>query len=321
MTEPHTVCVGIDISKAQLDVCVLPDGSRFSVARDDVGLAQLVKRLRGLPLQVIAMEATGGLERPVAIALYDAKLPVAIVNPRRVRDMARGLGADAKTDRIDAKMIARFAEITRLAEQAVPEATARQLDDFVARYRQLVGMRTQEKNRLQQNTDTKIARSIHRVIAVFDAEIARLERGIDTTIQSSPLWRDVSAVLEGQTGVGPVTSRTLIAELPELGRCSGKQITALVGVAPFACDSGKFKGKRVIQGGRASVRTALYMAAVSAKSHDPVLKAFYDQLRTRGKPFKLAIVAVMRKLVIRLNAILAQHYATLTEQGHAKTAA
>lgn len=321
MAEPHTVFVGIDISKAQLDVYVLPGGSRFSVTRDDTGLAQLVTRLRELPLQVVAMEATGGLERPVAIALYDAKLPVAIVNPRRVRDMARGLGTEAKTDRIDAALIARFAEITRLAGQAVPEATARQLDDFVARYRQLIGMRTQEKNRLQQNTDKTIARSIRRVIATFDAEIARLEKDIDTTIHSSPLWRQVSAVLEGETGVGPVTSRTLIAELPELGRRSAKQISALVGVAPFACDSGAFKGKRIIRGGRAGVRTALYMAALAAKTHDPILKAFYEKLRASGKPFKLAIVAVMRKLIVRLNAILANHYAKTSQQDHVKIAA
>ncbi len=316
MAKTNAVIVGIDVSKEQLDVYLMPDASRFAVRRDADGIAQLLTRLKDLPLQVIAMEATGGLERPVAIALHEAKLPVVVVNPRRVRDLARSLGADAKTDKIDATIIARYAEVARLEGQPVPEAQARQIDDAIARYRQLVAMRTQEKNRLQQTADKAIATSIRNVITTLDKEIDRLANDIDTTIRKSPIWRDVAAILDAETGVGAVTTRTLIAELPELGRCSGKQITALVGVAPFADDSGAYRGHRRIKGGRAGVRTALYMAANVARMHDPVLKAHYAQLRARGKPFKVAIVAVMRKLIVRLNAILASHYRRQMATGH-----
>lgn len=317
MANDTAVIVGIDVSKEQLDVHLTPDASRFAVRRDEAGIAQLVGRLKGMSLQVVAMEATGGLERPVAIALHEAKLPVAVVNPRRVRDLARSLGADAKTDKIDAAIIARYAEVAKLKGQPVPEAQARHIDDGVARYRQLVAMRTQEKNRLQQATDKAIAASIRNVIAILDKEIDRCGRDIDTTIRNSPLWRDVSAILDAEPGVGVVTTRTLIAELPELGRCSGKQITALVGVAPFADDSGTSKGQRRIKGGRAGVRTALYMAANVARVHDPVLKAHYTKLRQRGKPFKVAIVAVMRKLIVKLNAILAAYYQRQMATNHA----
>lgn len=305
--------VGIDISKDQLDVHVLPSGERFALARDEAGLRALAKRLGKQVPRVVAMEATGGFEVPVVIALHDAGLPVRVVNPRQVRDMARALGLLAKTDAIDAAVIARFAEVAKLTGAPVPDAQARRLAALVARRRQLVGMATAEENRLQQAADKNIRRSIKRLLRSIAAELNDVDHGIDDAIKASPLWCEVTQLLDQQPGVGPVTARALVADLPELGRISGKQIAGLVGLAPHARDSGAMRGKRTIWGGRASVRCVLYMATLSAVRCDDVLKDFHQRLIARGKPPKLALTACARKLLVHLNAIVARFYAQIEQ--------
>jgi transposase len=305
--------VGIDISKDQLDVHVLPSGERFALARDEAGLRALAKRLGKQVPRVVAMEATGGFEVPVVIALHDAGLPVRVVNPRQVRDMARALGLLAKTDAIDAAVIARFADVAKLTGAPVPDAQARRLAALVARRRQLVGMATAEENRLQQAADKNIRRSIKRLLRSIAAELNDVDHGIDDAIKASPLWCEVTQLLDQQPGVGPVTARALVADLPELGRISGKQIAGLVGLAPHARDSGAMRGKRTIWGGRASVRCVLYMATLSAVRCDDVLKDFHQRLIARGKPPKLALTACARKLLVHLNAIVARFYAQIEQ--------
>lgn len=305
--------VGIDISKDQLDVHVLPSGERFALARDEAGLRALAKRLGKQVPRVVAMEATGGFEVPVVIALHDAGLPVRVVNPRQVRDMARALGLLAKTDAIDAAVIARFADVAKLTGAPVPDAQARRLAALVARRRQLVGMATAEENRLQQAADKNIRRSIKRLLRSIAAELNDVDHGIDDAIKASPLWCEVTQLLDQQPGVGPVTARALVADLPELGRISGKQIAGLVGLAPHARDSGAMRGKRTIWGGRASVRCVLYMATLSAVRCDDALKDFHQRLIARGKPPKLALTACARKLLVHLNAIVARFYAQIEQ--------
>lgn len=307
------VIVGIDVSKERLDVHALPKGEPFTLGRDEAGLKALVKRLAKLSPRVVAMEATGGLEVPVVIALHDAGLPVRVVNPRQVRDMARGLGLLAKTDAIDAAVIARFAEVANLTGAVVPDAEARHLAALVARRRQLVGMATAEENRLQQAADKNIRRSIKRLLRSIEAELSDVDRGIGDAIKGSSLWCEVAQLLDEHPGVGPVTARTLVADLPELGRVSGKQIASLAGLAPHARDSGAMHGKRTIWGDRASVRSALYMAVLSAVRCDTALKDFHQRLIARGKPPKLALTACMRKLLVHLNAIVARYYAQIEQ--------
>jgi transposase len=313
MDERTQTIVGIDVSKDQLDVHLLPSGEHFTVPRDDAGLRTLIKRLAKQALQVVAMEATGGLEGPVAAALHAAGLPVRVVNPRQVRDLARGLGMLAKTDAIDAAMIGRFAEAAKLTGAPVPDAEAQHLAALVARRRQLLGMATAENSRLQQSADKRIRRSIQRLLRSIEAELEDVDRDIGNAIKASPLWCDLAELLDEQPGIGSVTAHICIAELPELGRVSGKKITSLVGLAPHARDSGIMRGKRTIWGGRAKVRSALYMAALSAVRCDPVLKEFYRRLLARGKLPMVALVACMRKLLVHLNAIAAKYYAQ-TEQ-------
>jgi transposase len=313
MDERARTIVGIDVSKDELDVHVLPSGEHFRVSRDEAGLKALAKRLAKQSLQVAALEATGGLEGPVVAALHAAGLPVRVVNPRQVRDLARGLGMLAKTDAIDAAMIARFAEAAKLTGAPVPDAEARHLAALVGRRRQLVGMATAEHNRLQQTTDKRIRRSIQRLLRSIEAELEDVDRDIGNAIKASPLWCDLAKLLDGRPGVGSITANTCVAELPELGRTSGKKITALVGLAPHARDSGAWRGKRMIWGGRANVRAALYMATLSAVRCDAVLKEFYQRLLARGKPPKVALVACMRKLLVHLNAIAAKYYARIQQ--------
>ena len=302
--------VGIDVSKEQLDVHLLPSGEHFTVSRDDAGLKALTKRLAKQSLQVAAMEATGGLEGPVAAALHAAGLPVRVVNPRQVRDLARGLGMLAKTDAIDAAMIARFAEAAKLSGAPVPDAEAQHLAALVARRRQLLGMATAESNRLQQAADKRIRRSIQRLLRSIEAELEDVDRDIGTAIKASPLWCDLAKLLDEQPGIGSITANTCVAELPELGRVSNKKIASLVGLAPHARDSGTMRGKRTIWGGRAKVRS---MAALSAVRWDPVLKEFHQRLLARGKLPMVALVACMRKLLVHLNAIAAKYYAELEQ--------
>lgn len=313
MDERARCIVGIDVSKDRLDVHVLPQGEHFTLARDEAGLKALTKRLAKQALQVVALEATGGLEGPVVAELHAADLPVRVVNPRQVRDLARGLGMLAKTDAIDAAMIARFAEVAKLSGAPVPDAQARHLGALVARRRQLVGMATAERNRLQQAADKRIRRSVQRLLRSIEAELEGVDRDIDGAIKTSPLWCGLADLLDQQPGIGGITARTVVAQLPELGRLTAKKITGLVGLAPHAHDSGAWRGKRRIWGGRASVRSALYMATLSAVRCDPILKDFYQRLIARGKPPKLALVACMRKLLIHLNALAARYYAQIEQ--------
>jgi transposase len=313
MDERAGSIVGIDVSKDRLDVHVLPDGEHFTLARDEAGLKALAKRLAGHRPRVVAMEATGGLEGPVVAELHGAGLPVRVVNPRQVRDLARGLGTLAKTDAIDAAMIARFAEVAKLTGAPVPDAQAQHLAALVARRQQLVGMATAERNRLQQAANKRIRRSIQRLLRSIEAELEVLDGDIDLTIKGSPLWCAVAELLDREPGIGEGTVRTLIAGLPELGHRTGKKIASLVGLAPYPRDSGSMRGKRAIWGGRADVRSALYMATLSAVRCDPGLRDFYQRLLARGKPPKVALVACMRKLLVHLNAILARHYAQIAQ--------
>lgn len=294
---------GVDVSKARLDVHVLPQGESFAVAHDDQGLNELTCRLAGGGGScLVVLEATGGLQERAAAGLSAAGLAVAVVNPRQVRDFARATGRLAKTDRLDAAAIARFAAAVRPAPRALPDAARQGLIDLVARRRQLVEMRVAEKVRRAQLAPALRPRLDEHLNWLARA-IEELDRAIGTAVRHSPLWRVEDDLLGSVPGVGPVTRATLLAKLPELGRLDRRQIAALVGVAPMSRDSGAFKGQRFVQGGRADVRTVLYMAAVAAVRCNPVIRAFHRRLLTAGKPAKVALTACMRKLLVILNAI------------------
>jgi transposase len=295
---------GIDISKDQLDAHVLPKGVHTTVKNDAQGIASLIALLQQENLTVIVMEATGGYEVTVAAELGAAGLPVAIVNPGQVRDFARGIGKLAKTDAIDAYVLARFAETVRPEPKPLPTEDEKQIKEFVTRRRQLVDLRASEKNRLHRARSMRVRHSIKTVIAALDQEIQDIDKEIDDLIRKSPVWRENEELLETFTGVGSVTARTLLAKLPELGETDRQKIGCLVGLAPLNKDSGKKRGKRMIAGGRADVRTALYMAAVTAIKWNPVIKPFYQRLIAAGKPFKVAIVACMRKILVILNSMI-----------------
>jgi len=298
------VFVGIDVSKQRLDVHVRPTGESFVVARDDEALVGLVERLRALAPRLVVLEATGGLQVRVAAALAAAGLPVAVVNPRQVRDFARAIGRLAKTDPIDAEVIARFAEAIRPEPRPLPDEAAQTLAALVARRRELVALRTAEKNRLRQAAAAFVRRDLEDSIEALAGRIAALDQEIAQHVESSPIWRAREDLLKSVPGVGPGLARTLIAELPELGRLGRRKIAALVGVAPFNRDSGTMRGKRTIWGGRPAVRAVLYMAAVSATRCNPAIATLYKRLRSAGKPAKVALTACMRKLLTILNAIL-----------------
>ncbi len=296
--------VGIDVAKDRLDVHVRPTGEAFIVARDGEGLAALVIRLGALAPRLVVLEATGGFEVTVASALAAAKLPLAVVNPRQIRDFARATGKLAKTDALDAAAIAHFAEAIRPEPRPIADEQAQALGELVARRRQVVEMIGAETHRRRQMTQAHLRRRIDRHLAVLQAELSEIERELDDSIRGTPVWRENDDLLESVPGIGPATARTLLAELPELGTLGRKQIAALVGVAPLNRDSGTMRGRRRTWGGRASVRTALYMAALVAARHNPVIAAFYQRLRAAGKPAKVALVACMHKLLLILNAIL-----------------
>jgi transposase len=296
--------IGIDVSKDRLDVHVRPSDDAFAVERDSEGLAVLIERISLLDPYLVVLEATGGFELTVAAALVAAGIPLAVVNPRQIRDFARATGQLAKTDALDAKAIARFAEAVRPEPRAVPDEQARALGELVARRRQVIDMMTAERNRRRQLTNRRLIKSVDRLLAVLLKELAELDRDVGDGIRGTPVWRERDELLRSVPGVGDIVSRTLIADLPELGSLDRKQIAALVGVAPLNRDSGKMRGKRMIWGGRAKVRSTLYMAALVASRHNPVLAAFYQRLISAGKAKKLAITAVMRKLLTILNAIL-----------------
>ena len=296
--------VGIDVSKDRLDIHLWPSGESFAVARDGAGLEALATRLRGLAPALVVLEATGGFEAVVAAALAGAGLPLAVVNPAQVRAFGRATGRLAKTDRLDAALIAHFAEAIRPEPRPVASEQAQGLAELVTRRRQLVEMIGMESNRRRQARSPKVLRGIERTLAALQAALTELEREINDQIRGSPAWREAEDLLTSVPGIGPITARTLIAELPELGRITRRRIAALVGIAPLNRDSGTSRGHRAIAGGRTSVRNVLYMAALTAIRRNPAIKATYDRLRARGTPPKAALVAAMRKLLTILNAIL-----------------
>jgi transposase len=296
--------VGIDVSKDRLDVHVLPEGTAFAVARDGKGLAELVERLSALQPERIAIEATGGFETTAAAALAGARLPLVIVNPAQVRHFAQAVGQRAKTDPIDAAMIARFVEATKPDLRPLADEAAQLLADLVARRRQIIEMIVAERNRERRVHLRRIKKSIARLIVALEKELAEIDAEIDASVRGSPAWREKEDLLASVPGVGPITARTLIAELPELGALDGKRIASLAGLAPFTRQSGQWKGKAMIAGGRKTVRSALFLASLAACRHNPVLKAFRQRLIDAGKPKMLVAIAAARKLLTILNAIL-----------------
>jgi transposase len=277
----------------------------WRVANDDKGIAELSARLLSLPTQLAVLEATGGIEAPIAAALAAAGVPVAVINPRQVRDFARSTGMLAKTDRLDAQAIARFAEAVKPVPRPLPDAESQELEALVARRRQVTDMLVMERNRLRQALPS-VRPVIQAHIDWLQGQRGELETELDRLVRRSPVWMAQEQLYRSMKGVGPVLARTLIAELPELGKTDHKRISALVGLAPFNRDSGMLRGKRSIWGGRQSVRDVLYMAAVSAIRTNPVIKAFYEHLVSHGKESKVALVACMHKMLIILNA-MAKH--------------
>ncbi|MCJ2096333.1 IS110 family transposase [Methylobacterium sp. J-072] len=298
------VHVGIDVSKDRLDVHVLPDGLAFAVARDGAGLASLIERLLPLSPHLVAVEATGGFETVVAATLAEAGLPLVVVNPAQVRHYAQALGRRAKTDPIDAAMIARFVEATQPEVRALPDAATRLLSDLVARRRQIIEMIVSEKNRQHRTTVPRIAKSIARLIKALEKELVEIDGEVDTAVRGSPVWRAREDLLASVPGVGALTARTLIAEMPELGTLDAKRIASLAGLPPYTRQSGRWIGKAMIGGGRKTVRSALFLAALVACRHNPVLKLFRDRLVAAGKPKMVAVIAAARKLLTILNAML-----------------
>ena len=296
--------VGIDVSKDRLDVHVLPQGETFSVERNGKGLAALVERLKPLAPSLVAVEATGGFEMTVAAAIGGAGLPLAVINPARIRHYAEALGKRAKTDPIDALVIARFAADVKPEVRPLADDLTQLLAELVTRRRQIVEMLQAERQRDMRVTLKRFKKSIARVIAALEKELAELDREIDDMIRGSPVWCEKEDLLASVPGVGNQTARTLLAELPELGTLSRKRIAALAGLAPYTRQSGKWKGKSMIGGGRTSVRKALFIAALVAGRFNPVLKAFRDRLVAAGKPKIVAAIAVARRLLTILNAII-----------------
>ena len=297
-----TIC-GIDVSKDRLDVAVRPSGERFVVARNGAGLDDLVGRLKILKPYLVVLEATGGFETVVVAALAAAGLPVAVANPAQVRAFAKAIGQRAKTDPIDAGVIAHFGEATGVTPRPLRDQATQQLADLVARRRQIVEMIGAERQR-EKRANSRIKKSIARLVKALERELSSVDTDIDDAVRGSPAWREKEDLLSSVPSVGPTISRTLIAELPELGTLGGKQIVALVGIATFTRQSGQWRGKSFIGGGRTSVRKVLFMGAMVGLRHNPVLKAFFERLIAAGKPKKVAIIAVARKLLTILNAIL-----------------
>jgi transposase len=295
--------VGIDVAKAQLDIAVRPSGERWAVPNDADGVVTLVERLQARHPTLIVLEATGGLERVATAALATAGLPVVVVNPRQARDFARATGQLAKTDALDARALAHFADVIRPTPRPLPDAQTQELRALLGRRQQLIGMRTAEQNRLA-GTSGRLIQDIEAHIAWLNARIATLDDDLETMLRASPLWRENDDLLQSIPGIGPVCARTLLLELPELGTLNRQQIAALVGVAPLNCDSGTLRGRRVIWGGRAHVRTVLYMGTLVATRCNPQIKAFYQRLLAAGKMKKVALTACMHKLLTILNAML-----------------
>jgi transposase len=296
--------IGIDVSKSEVAIAVYPSGEAWTSATTTAALEVLVTRLTALGPALVVLEATGGYETPIAAACAAAGLPVAVVNPRQVRAFAQAIGQTAKTDDIDATVLALFGARVQPVPRALPDAATQALAALVRRRRQLLDMLGAEQRRLAQATTTPVRRDLRTHIRWLERRLADVDADLTHSIQRSPLWRVQDNLLQSVPGIGPTTARTLLAELPELGHLDRRSIAALVGVAPFNRDSGQWRGHRTIWGGRASVRATLYMAALVAARHNPPLRAFYQRLRAAGKAPKLALVAVMRKLLTILNAMV-----------------
>jgi len=294
--------IGIDVAKAQLEFACQPRGESGTVPNADDGIRELVTRCQALTPTLIVLEATGGYEAALVAALATAGLPVVVANPRQVRDFAKATGQLAKTDALDAQVLALFAERVRPVPRPLPDAAIQALDALLTRRRQLVEMLTAERNRLLI-ARSAVRRDLHQHIRFLERRLREADDDLHTAVKASPAWRVKDDLLQSVPGVGRVVSLTLLAELPELGRLSHKEIAALVGVAPLNRDSGTLRGKRLVYGGRAPVRAVLYMAALVASKCNPVIRAFYLRLRAAGKPAKLALTACMRKLLTILNAI------------------
>ncbi|QJR37154.1 IS110 family transposase [Gemmatimonas groenlandica] len=299
--------VGIDVAKAELVISVLPSAERFTVENDERGVRTLVQRVASNRPQLIVLEATGGYELLAVAALAAASLPVVVVNPRQVRDFAKATGQLAKTDRIDADILARFADVVRPEVRLIPDAAAHELDALLTRRRQLLEMLQAERNRVGQVFGTgkkQVRKSLKSHITFLERELRSTDTDLGEMVRQSPVWRERDELLRSVPGVGPVLSRTLLADLPELGRLSRRAIAKLVGVAPLSRDSGTMRGRRFVQGGRATVRGVLYMAALVASRRNTVIREFYLRLVAAGKPKKLALVACMRKLLTILNTMM-----------------
>lgn len=296
--------VGIDVSKDHLDVHLLPGGESFRVDHDQDGLEVLLTSLQREESVLVALEATGGFESVVAAKLSTAGLPVVIVNPVQVRRFAQAIGKRAKTDPIDAAVIAHFAEATKPEVRELPDEATRLLGELIARRRQIVQMIVSERNRARMLTSPELKKSVSRLLKALQRELKAVDKEIDDNIRKTPLWREKEDLLRSVPGVGPNIARTILAELPELGALGRRQVASLVGVAPFTRQSGKWRGQSFIWGGRSKVRAALFMGALVAVRHNPTLRDFYERLLARGKAKKQALIAVVRKLITILNAIL-----------------
>ena len=299
----EAITVGIDVSKDRLDVAVRPSGEAFVVDRNAAGLETLVARLAALGPLIVGLEATGGFETVVTATLAAAGLPVAVVNPAQVRSFAKALGERAKTDPIDARVIARFVETVKPEPRPLPDEATQLLADLVQRRRQIIAMIGAESQRAKR-APARLKKSIARLLRALEKELGSVDSDINDSVRGSPVWREKEDLLQSVPGIGRAISRTLIAEMPELGRLDRKQIAALAGLAPFTRQSGQWRGRSFIGGGRVAVRCALFMGAMVAKQHNPILKAFFDRLVAAGKPKMVALIAVARKLLTILNAIL-----------------
>lgn len=295
--------VGIDVAQTHLDVAVHPSGEEWRVEYHPVGIASLVEQVAALAPTLVVLEATGGLELPLVGDLLSAQLPVVVVNPRQVRDFARALGKLAKTDALDARVLAQFGEATKPQIRPLADAQTQELQAVLARRRQLVGMLTAEKNRLRTATP-RVQPQIQEHIQWLQRHLEEVDQDLRSLIRSSPAWRAKEKLLRSTPGVGAVLSSTLVAQVPELGQLDRRQVSALVGVAPFNRDSGTLRGKRTVWGGRSSVRATLYMATLVATRFNPTIKAFYQHLLEAGKPKKVALTACMRKLLTILNSMV-----------------
>ena len=295
--------VGIDVSKAQVDVAVRPTGKRWTLPYDETGIEGLIPQIVDLEPALVLLEATGGLELPLVAALAAAALPVVVVNPRQVRDFAKATGTLAKTDTLDAAVLAHFADAVRPEVRPLRDAETQALNSLTARRHQVMTMLVSEKNRLGTAIGA-VSPRIEAHIAWLEQELSDLDKGLRQTLRRSPVWREKDDLLRTVPGVGEQLSLTLLANLPELGTLNRRQIAALVGVAPYNRDSGALRGKRAVWGGRSRVRAVLYMGALVATRHNPAIRDFYQRLLASGKPKKLALVACMRKLLVILNSML-----------------